>query len=140
MTWEYLMKIVTSAGAVVALLIGISALFEKTRNYLKWLWRQLKPAVKFVLAAASLILPNALIIGILTYKVAIYNFEAGSLDIYRYELDSFCYLGERPGVPRLALLFPLGHFCLPEDSYTAFDQLTGLVAAMVGTKKRRMLK
>lgn len=75
------MTIVTSAGAVVGLLIGILTIFKATRDPLASLWQRLKPAMKFLLAAASLVLPNALIVGLLTHQVALYYFDAGSLDL-----------------------------------------------------------
>jgi len=81
MSWDYFMKLVASAGAVVGLLVGILAIFKATRDFLASVWRGLRPAMKLVLSAASLVLPNALIVGFLLYRVAIYYFEAGSLDL-----------------------------------------------------------
>ncbi len=75
------MKIVASASVIVGLLVGILTIFKVTRNFLASLWRRLKPRMKLVLAAASLVLPNALIVGLLLYRVAIYYFKAGSLDL-----------------------------------------------------------
>ena len=75
------MKIVASASVIVGLLVGVLTIFKVTRDFLAWLWQRLKPALKLVLAAASLVLPNALIVGLLLYRVAIYYFEAGSLDL-----------------------------------------------------------
>jgi hypothetical protein len=81
MTWDSLKQFVTWTSATVALLGGIMALFKETRRFLKWIWLQLKPAIKIVLATASLILPNALIVGLLMNRFAIYYYEAGSLDL-----------------------------------------------------------
>jgi hypothetical protein len=81
LNWDSVIKIVTSAGAVVGLLIGILTLFSITRKFLWSLWQRLKPALRVIVAAASLILPNALIVGLIMHQVAIYYFEAGSLDL-----------------------------------------------------------
>ena len=43
-------------------------------------WNKAKPFVKVVTAVATLVVPNALIIGFLLRWVATYYFEAGSLD------------------------------------------------------------
>lgn len=81
MTWDSVMKIVTSAGAVVGLLIGIFTIFKVTRDILASLWQRLKPTIKLLLAVASLVLPNALIVGLIMHQVAIYYFDAGNLDL-----------------------------------------------------------
>ena len=81
MTLDSLKQFVTWASAIVALLGGIMALFKETRMLLKWVWLRLKPAIKIVLATASLILPNTLIIGLLMNRFGIYYYEAGSLDL-----------------------------------------------------------
>ena len=75
------MKFVASAGAIVGLLVGILTIFKVTREFVASVWQRLKPAMKLLLGAASLVVPNALIVGILMYRVAIYYFEAGSLDL-----------------------------------------------------------
>ena len=81
MTLDSLKQFVTWASAIVALLGGIMALFKETRMLLKSVWLRLKPAIKIVIATASLILPNALIVGLLMNRFAIYYYEAGSLDL-----------------------------------------------------------
>lgn len=45
------------------------------------LWQRLKPTIKLLLAEASLVLPNALIVGLIMHQVAIYYFDAGNLDL-----------------------------------------------------------
>jgi hypothetical protein len=85
MTWETIKAIVTWAGAVVGLVTAILGLLGKLpkiwRNFVLPLWKKLlRPSLKVVVAPATLIIPNGLIIGLLMYRVAIYYFEAGSLD------------------------------------------------------------
>jgi hypothetical protein len=77
MTWETIKAIVTWAAAVVGLLTAILALIGK----LVPLWKKvLRPSLKVIVAPATLIIPNGLIIGFLMHRVATYYFEAGSLD------------------------------------------------------------
>lgn len=81
MTWETIKSIVTWGGAVVGLLAAVLALVGGLGKIVKPLWKRvLRPSLKVVGAPASLIVPNLLIIGFLTHKVATYYFEAGSLE------------------------------------------------------------
>jgi hypothetical protein len=51
------------------------------RRVLRPLWKgPVKPITKLVVATASLLIPNGFLIGFLTFNVASYYFEAGSVD------------------------------------------------------------
>ena len=81
MTWDTIKAIVTGAAAVVGLLTAILALIGKLRNIVVPVWKKLlMPSLKVFVAPATLIIPNGLIIGLLMHRVAIFYFEAGSLD------------------------------------------------------------
>lgn len=84
-TWDTFRTILpwaaTILGLLTAILVFLGKLRETWNNFLEPLWKKvLRPLLKVVVAAATLILPNALIIGFLMHRVATYYFEAGSLD------------------------------------------------------------
>lgn len=70
---------IPTLGLLAALLVFLSKP-EVWNSFLK-IWNKIiKPSVKVVVAPATLVIPNGFIIGFLMYRIAIYYFEAGSLE------------------------------------------------------------
>lgn len=73
------------AAAVLGLLgaiLGFLSKPEAWRNFLEPLWMKgVRPILRVVIALATLIIPNGLIVGFLMHRISTYYFDAGSLDL-----------------------------------------------------------
>ena len=76
-------------GAFLGVITGILQIVGQLKPMLEWLqkrilrpmWkRPVKPIAKLIVAIATLMIPNGFFIGFLTFNVAGYYFEAGSVD------------------------------------------------------------
>jgi hypothetical protein len=84
-TWDTVKTILPWLVTALTLLTLILGLFGKLgeawHKFFRPLWEKaVRPLLKIVVAPATLVLPNAFIIGFLMHKVATYYFEAGSLE------------------------------------------------------------
>jgi hypothetical protein len=90
MSWQSIRDIVLLAGAIAGLLATLIAIFKELRRGLLNVWRRaLKLPTKAIFGAATLLLPNALIIGLLMHGIAIYYYDAGSLEFLITDLTVF---------------------------------------------------
>jgi hypothetical protein len=78
-------RITALVGVIVALLTTVLLLFDKTaevwQRIIKPAWfKIMKPFLKFTIASATLVLPNAFMIGFPYYSLARFYWEIGSID------------------------------------------------------------